>query len=340
MSILLAIVSGLLFICLILATAMHPLAPRLSHSELRRRAKRSGADGDELEMRRFEAQPTLVTLLRTIRAVLLVFLVCALIGAFGWGLGILFAVLGAVFYPVIARIKTVNRWAVALYAKVELTLLRLSEKYARIMLAVREPSTVLQTQPRRIFSREDLAELIQNSKEVINSEERALLSSAFAFFGKTVADVMTPRTVINFIKNSEFIGPLVLDELHALGHSRLPVIDEDLDHVVGVLHIRDLLSLDVRKSMTAEKLMEKKVYYIHENDTLEHALAAFLKTRHHLFIVINENRETVGLVTLEDTIEALIGRTIVDEDDIHADLRAVAAQEGKSNNAAPGYVDL
>ena len=86
--------------------------------------------------------------------------------------------------------------------------------------------------------------------------------------------------------------------------------------------------------------MEKKVYYIREDDTLEHALSAFIRTRHHLFIVINKNRETVGLLTLEDVMESLIGRRIVDEDDIHADLRAVAEREGKHNNAADGHVDL
>jgi CBS domain containing-hemolysin-like protein len=106
------------------------------------------------------------------------------------------------------------------------------------------------------------------------------------------------------------------------------------------LHLRDLLSLDVKRSTTAEKAMEKKVYYIHEKDTLEHALAAFLKTRHHLFIVINDQRETVGLVTLEDVLETLIGRRIVDEDDIHADLRAVAEREGRLNNQAPSHIDL
>lgn len=338
MSILLSIVSGLVFVCLVFAAALHPATPRMSHSELRRRAKQAQAQA--LELRRFEAHAQLKTLLTTVRAVLLVLFVCALLGAFGWGWGILFALIGAVGYPAVARLRIVLDWSRVLYQKIEAPLLQLSEKYARVMLAIREPSTATQSHPRRIYSREDLAELIQNSKEVISPEERALLGSAFAFFNKTVSEVMTPRSVINFIKQTEFIGPLVLDELHALGHSRLPVINEDLDHVVGVLHIRDLLSLDVRKSMTAEKLMEKKVYYIHEGDTLEHALAAFLKTRHHLFIVINENRETVGLITLEDTIEALIGRAIVDEDDIHADLRAVAAQEGASNNAAPGHVDL
>ncbi len=177
-------------------------------------------------------------------------------------------------------------------------------------------------------------------------ENSVRLDIMLPFWGKpeylfeTVDSVMTPRSVIDFIKQSEFLGPLVLDELHALGHSRLPVIADDLDHVVGVLHLRDLLSLDVKRSVTAEKAMEKKVYYIREDDTLEHALSAFIRTRHHLFIVINKNRETVGLLTLEDVMESLIGRRIVDEDDIHADLRAVAEREGKHNNAADGHVDL
>jgi CBS domain containing-hemolysin-like protein len=109
-------------------------------------------------------------------------------------------------------------------------------------------------------------------------------------------------------------GPLVLDELHALGHSLLPVINKNLDNDVGILHLRDLLSLDIRNSMTAESAMEKKVFYINQNDTLEHALAIFLKARHHLCIVTNDALETVGLVTLEDVMEALIGRRIISEE--------------------------
>lgn len=72
--------------------------------------------------------------------------------------------------------------------------------------------------------------------------------------------------------------------------------------------------------MTAENAMEKKVFYINQNDTLEHALATFLKARHHLFIVTNDALETVGLVTLEDVMEALIGRRIISEEGNQADL--------------------
>ncbi len=338
MSILLALILVVVFACLVLAAAMHPVRPKYSLSELRRRSKKNEAAA--LDFRRYEARPTLVTLLRTLRTLLLVLLVSLLIALLGWLWGIVAAIVVAILYPSVARLAFIQKQAQSLYARIEPTLLDWTRRFHKVLHALREPSLTTHEPPRHIYSHEDLTELIQNSKDIVGESERVLLSAAFAFFDKKVSDVMTPRSVIDFIKKTEFLGPLVLDELHALGHSRLPVIDKDLDHVEGILHLRDLLSLDIRKSSTAEKAMEPKVFYIHEDDSLEHALAAFLKTRHHLFIVINENRETVGLVTLEDVFEALIGRQIVDEDDVHGDLRAVAAREGRSNNTSSGHIDL
>lgn len=338
MSIFLVFLALLIFIALVLLASMHPVRPQYSLAELKRRAKRS--ETFVLELDRYELYPALATFLRAVRAVLLVVIVCLLIGALGWFGGIVVSLVIAVVYPAIARVKGVTKVGRTLYGKIEPTLLDVSAKFEHIFHGLREPGVTVHEAPHQLRSQEELAELIERSGDVIGVNERALLVSALAFPVKTVESVMTPRNVIDFIKQGEFLGPLVLDELHALGHSRLPVIADDLDHVVGVLHLRDLLSLDVKRSVTAEKAMEKKVYYIREDDTLEHALSAFLRTRHHLFIVINKNRETMGLLTLEDVMEALIGRRIMDEDDIHADLRAVAEREGKANNAAPGHVDL
>ncbi len=338
MSIFLALLAIIFFVGLVFIAAMHPIRSDLTLKELKRRAKKS--DAYVLELDRYELYPGLVTLLRSVRAMLLVVVTCLLIGAFGWFIGIVAALVVAVSYPGLAKLKTIGKGAYTLYLKLEPSLLDFVARFEKVLHAFREPSTKLHDSPRRLHSREELAEIIEHSKDVVGENERLLLSAALSFPEKTVEGVMTPRAVIDFIKQSEFLGPLVLDELHALGHSRLPVIADDLDHVVGVLHLRDLMSLDVRRSATAEKVMEKKVFYIRHDDTLEHALSAFIKTRHHLFIVINENRETVGLLTLEDVMESLIGRRIVDEDDIHADLRAVAAQEGKHNNTADGHVDL
>lgn len=323
---------------LVVAAAMHPIKPAYSLAELKRRAKKS--DKWTLELDRYELHAAIATILRSIRAVLIVMMTCLLIGAFGWVLGIIAAVIFALLYPILARFASIGRGAAQLYTKIESPLLDFSARFEKVITAFREPATRLHDTPSQLHSRDELAELISRSHDIVSEEERALIVAALAFPDKTVSSVMTPRGVIDFIKQSEFLGPLVLDELHALGHSRLPVIADDLDHVVGTLHLRDMLSLDIKRSSTAEKAMERKVFYIRHDDSLEHALSAFLKTRHHLFIVINDNRETVGLVTLEDVMEALIGRKIVDEDDIHADLRAVAASEGKHNNSGEGHVDL
>jgi CBS domain containing-hemolysin-like protein len=324
--------------CLVLVAAMHPLRPAYSLAELKRRSKSSEAFVVELD--RYELYPGLVTFLRSVRAILLVLVTCFAIGAFGWFFGVIIAIITAFAYPALARVGVVQRGAAKLYGNIESHLLDFVAKFEAVLNAFREPATRLHEKPVQLHSKEELAEVIDRSKALVGEKERQLLVSALAFPDKTVESIMTPKSVIDFIKQSEFLGPLVLDELHALGHSRLPVIADDLDHVVGVLHLRDMLSLNVRESTTAQQAMEKKVFYIRHDDTLEHALAAFIKTRHHLFIVINENRETVGLLTLEDVMETLIGHKIVDEDDIHADLRAVAAREGKTNNAAEGHVDL
>lgn len=334
----LIIIAVIIFVCLVLAAAMHPIRPQYSLAELKRRSKKS--EQFALELDRYELHAGVVTVLRSVRAILVVILTCLFIGGFGWFLGVVLALVAALLYPIIARTKVLKKAAKSIYDALEHKLLDFVAKFERVITAFREPTTNIHEAPHELYSREELSELIERSKTIIGENERKLLSSALSFPDKTISSIMTPRGVIDFIKDSEFLGPLVLDELHALGHSRLPVIAEDLDHVVGVLHLRDMLSLDVKHSTTVEKAMEKKVFYIRDDDTLEHALSAFLRTRHHLFIVINANRETVGLITLEDVMESLIGRKIVDEDDIHADLRAVAAQEGKHNNSAAEHVDL
>lgn len=338
MIVFLTIIAFVLFALLVFVAALHPIKPAHSPLELKRRAKNS-APAAIHDLDRYELYASVVTCLRILQIVLIVLLVAVLLVAYGW-LGIVLGIVVGLGYGMVARMAVVQRLSERVYRRYENRILDFAARFENVLYVLRDAHSHAKEPPRAVHSVEELSEVIAQSRDVIGAHEQALITAALAFQDKTVASVMTPRAAIDFIKASEFLGPLVLSELHNLGHSRLPVIGEDLNHVVGILHLRDLLSLDVKRSMTAEKLMEKKVYYIHEGATLQHALAAFLKTRHHLFIVINELRETVGLLALEDVIEALIGQRIVDEDDIHADLRAVAENESKTNNRAPGHVDI
>lgn len=338
MSVVLIIVTILCFVLLLLVAGMRPQYSSYSTNELVRRAERSPHFKKELKRQR--VVPTIYAVLAVKTSMLLLIVICLSIVTFGWVAGVAISVLVVLSYGSLASSRIVvsvaNRW----YRQLEPHSLALIYKYPTVFALLKHTPFYSPEQYRRFDSKEELVELIEQDAEALSDGERKLLASTLLFADKTVQDVMTPRTVIDSIAKHEFLGPLVLSELHNLGHSRLPVIDGDLDHVVGVLHIRDLLSLDVKRSTTVERAMESKVYYIHNDDSLEHALAAFLRVRHHLFIVINSERETVGLVTLEDVIEALIGRRIIDEDDTHEDLRAVAKRRAAHTNDTEDGVDL
>ncbi len=334
----LVILSSVGFILLIGVAGMRPAQSVISTSELERRAKRANHEA-KTALHREKYLPDVITLLRVKTTLLLVALVLLLVVTFGWLLGIIIGVIIALEYSAIARLRPIQRISQSLYQKLEPRLLRFVEKASPLLAILRGAPTSDADSYRRFDSREELQQLVDQSGNVLSDDERKVIIHSLGFKEQRVDSVMTPVGMIESIKKTEFLGPLVLSELHEAGHSRLPVIGMDLNHVVGTLHLMDLLSLDVKRSVTAEKAMEARVYYIHADQTLEHALAAFLRTHHHLFIVINSNRETVGLLTLEDVVEALLGRKIIDEDD-HENQRAVAAYEAEPNNSPEKHTDV
>jgi len=335
----LVIVTTLSFLLLIVVASMHPVPSLVSTFELERRAKRASKEA-KAALRREKYLPDIISLQRIVVSLLLVVVVLLSVVTFGWLVGVIVAVLIALEYAVVAKFPPLVRSSQQLYEIIEPSLLKFTEKFNSVFMFIRSLPPHDSAQYHRFDSREELQELITNAGEVLSEDERKLIVHTLQFRDQRVDSVMTPRSMIDSINKDEFLGPLVLSELHDIGHSRLPVIDKDLDHIVGVLHLRDLLSLDIRRSVTAEKAMEAKVYYIRQDHSLEHALAAFLKTRHHMFVVINQLRETVGLISLEDVLEAMIGRKIMDEDDNHEDLRSVAVLDAKHNNSPEKHTDV
>lgn len=335
----LVILTSVLFVALVLIASMRPMPNVLSRYELERRAKRANHEAKEI-LRRERLLPDVLALQQVVVALLLVAVVILSVVTFGWVIGIIAGVIIVLEYGAFARVALIKKASTKLYGKMEPLLLTFIEKAQPFFAFIRTEPTQRADDYRRFDSREELQRLVDQSGDALSEDERKMIIHTLGFKDQRVDSIMTPKAAINSIKKSEFLGPLVLSELHDLGHSRLPVIAGDIDHVVGILHLKDLLSLDVKRSVTVEKAMEPKVYYIREDQSLEHALAAFLKTHHHLFIVINQDRETVGLLTLEDVIEALIGRKIFDEDDNHENLRDMAAYKAEENNSPEKHTDV
>jgi CBS domain containing-hemolysin-like protein len=183
----------------------------------------------------------------------------------------------------------------------------------------------------KIYEKEDLISLLNQQMEQADNrvakEELDIARHALQFGDKLVRDVFVPRRMVREVSLEEKIGPILMEELHKSGHSRFPVYDGKKDNIVGTLMLRDLLG--VRTGGVVKDVVHQTVLYLHESQNLYQALHAMLKTRHHMFIVVNDFEEIVGIITLEDVIETIIGKPIVDEFDNYDDLRAVAASQAK-----------
>jgi CBS domain containing-hemolysin-like protein len=335
----LVILTSVIFIALVVIASMRPAPSVVSTYELERRSKRANREAKAI-LRREKLLPDVLALQRVMTTLLLVVVVLLSVVTFGWLVGVIVAVIVALEYGVIAKWPALGRLTLKWYESMEPALLNFVEKFHGAFVFIRSTPMHSVDTYHRFDSREELQRLVDASGDILSDDERKLIVHSLQFKDQKVNSIMTPKSMMDTIKKGEFLGPLVLSELHDTGHSRLPVVGSDVDHIVGILHLKDLLSLDVKHSVTAEKAMEAKVYYIREDQDLEHALAAFLRTRHHLFIVINSARETVGLLTLEDVIEALLGRKILDEDDNHDNLHEVAAQNPRDNNSPENHTDV
>lgn len=187
-----------------------------------------------------------------------------------------------------------------------------------------------------LYEKADLVELLERQKgqadSRISTSEISLLQHALTFGDRTVADALVPKRVVKMVAVSEAIGPVLMDELARSGHSRFPVYDGKRDNIVGILYLHDLVG--TKKTGTVEQLMGRKLTYVHEDFTLQQALQAFLKTKHHLFLVVNSFEELVGIITIEDVLEQMIGKQIVDEFDHYDDLRAVAAAAARKDHTS------
>ena len=184
-----------------------------------------------------------------------------------------------------------------------------------------------------LYQKDDLLDLLNQQKTQhdsrLSEEELAIAANALTFGDKIIRDVLTPRRMVKTVSTVDDIGPVLMNELHESGHSRFPVYQDKPDNIVGMLYARDLATAKAGGRVC--DIMHKSVHYVHEEQPLDHALQAFLKTKQHLFIVVNSFEEMVGVITIEDILEQILGKPIIDEFDKYDDLRAVAALQAKAD---------
>lgn len=305
MTILLSVLFFVTVAGLVVVTAMRVHVTTLSQYELDRRA-RQGDTHAAGQLRRQRLVGDIEGVLQTKRMGLMVLAFGFAVGAYGWVGASTAALLVIVLHTSLSRLGPIARVGRRLYDRYEVKLLHYIERLSWLTGLLRTNAAAA---PRlQVGSREELAHLIDQAGAHLSADQQKLLLHSLKFDDRVVSEVMTPKGEIDTIDRRELLGPLVLDDLHKTGHSLFPVTDGGIDHVVGILSITGFLSLDSKRSVTAEKAMVPHVERIGEMAPLRSALKLFLRSHQHLLIVENDESETVGVLTLHDVTAALFGR--------------------------------
>ena len=163
--------------------------------------------------------------------------------------------------------------------------------------------------PNELKNREELVEVIRDSEQndLIDQGTREMIEGVMEIAELRVRDIMIPRSQIVFIETEQDLDSC-LDTIVSSAHSRFPVITDERDHILGILHAKDLLSFlrPNAPEFNLQKLLRPAVI-VPESKRVDRMLKDFRLERFHMAIVVDEFGAVSGLVTIEDILEQIVG---------------------------------
>ena len=177
------------------------------------------------------------------------------------------------------------------------------------------------------FSAEELKTIASMSRKsgAIQADQEAVIAGILQLGRTTARDIMTPRTVTFTMPAGITVGEATKMEEQWRRHSRVPVYEEEPDNVVGLVLSQDVLlaAAEQRPETTLKSLM-RPVHFVPESAPADRIFLDFFEKHQHLFVVVDEYGSVTGVVSMEDILEEIIGREIVDESDNVRNMRELA----------------
>ena len=171
-------------------------------------------------------------------------------------------------------------------------------------------------QKKKSISIGDLSDVLENSSEASESEN--ILKSIVKFGNTEVHNIMTPRMDVESVDITTGLKELIA-KINDWGYSRIPVYDDATDNVKGILYVKDLLPyIDETDDFDWQKLI-RNAYFVPENKKIDDLLKEFQRLKIHLAVIIDEYGSMVGIATLEDVLEEIVGDIADESDDDEAD---------------------
>lgn len=187
----------------------------------------------------------------------------------------------------------------------------------------------------------EIQDLIKASEGegLVNEEESEMIRSIFSLRTTVVREVMVPRIDMACVSVESPVREL-LETILACGHSRIPVYENTIDNIIGLLYAKDLLKFwGYQDEQVQVRNIMRQPYFIPETKNLEQLLQEFKLKHVHLAIVIDEYGGTSGLITIEDLLEQIVG-DIQDEHDREEALFTVNADDSITADARMPIEDL
>lgn len=179
-----------------------------------------------------------------------------------------------------------------------------------------------------IVTEEEIKMMVDQGNEngTIEEEEKELINNVFEFNDITVSEIMTHRTdifAVDMNMTSEELLEIIKKDDYK--HSRIPVYDETIDEIQGILYIKDLIKSIQKKSFKIKNLM-KEAYFVSQNKLINELFKELQKNKKQIAIVVDEYGGTAGLITMEDILEEIVGDIFDEYDEIEEEYEKIDEQ--------------
>ena len=176
-----------------------------------------------------------------------------------------------------------------------------------------------------IVTEEEIKMMVDQGEEngTIEEEEKELINNVFEFNDITVSEIMTHRTDI-FAVDVNMSGEEVLQKIieDDCKHSRIPVYEETIDEIIGILYVKDLIKNVNKKSFKIKNIM-KEAYFVSQSKLINELFRELQKNKKQIAIIVDEYGGTAGLITMEDILEEIVGDIYDEYDDIEEEYEKI-----------------
>jgi len=179
-------------------------------------------------------------------------------------------------------------------------------------------------QTEETVTEEEIRMMVDVGRErgTIDEDAKEMINNVFEFNDTTASEIMTPRTDIFAVNINDDIDQ-ILNELDDYRYSRIPVYNETIDEIKGIIFIKDILKYIKNNKKTKLKTLVKEAYFIPESKMINELFKELQQNKKQMAIVVDEYGGTAGLVTMEDILEELVGNIFDEYDEIEKDYEKI-----------------